>query len=306
MIRIVRAKGVSLGRNLMTEVSCQACDGEVSQHLRTGGRGSFSQKEALKGILSESDVEIVWLARNRPYVLLKMIGSIIRRTYSNAPALARQHKLEDGGKHLSAFEVAVVQADIITERQHIEHMLTGLTETIGMAERIVKTTVPLSYSRHTSRFLSVWCFTLPLVLVEALQWRMIPCVAIITWSLLCIEEVGNIIEDPFNMPFVMGAVMDDELKLERSFKNIRSDVMDRLPATSSFLQHLGGDFLCYKDYDVGEFHEAQRKSRGRSNFTQPVDKAAKAFVWQDIATVPETDSQDDEDDDTKPTSQIKD
>lgn len=99
---------------------------------------------------------------------------------------------------------------------------------------------------------------------------------------VCGCQVGNIIEDPFNMPFVMGRMMDDELKLERSFKNIRSDVMDRLPATSPFLQHLGGDFLCYKDYDVTDFHEAQRISRGRSDLTKPVDEASTIFVWQDI------------------------
>lgn len=56
-------------------------------------------------------------------------------------------------------------------------------------ERLVKTSVPLAYSKHTSRFLSVWLFSLPLVLVEALGWRLIPPVAVISWALLSIEEV---------------------------------------------------------------------------------------------------------------------
>jgi predicted membrane chloride channel (bestrophin family) len=37
-------------------------------------------------------------------------------------------------------------------------MLLHVVEAIGGCERIVKTTVPISYSRHTSRF--VRCFTL--------------------------------------------------------------------------------------------------------------------------------------------------
>ena len=41
---------------------------------------------------------------------------------------------------------------------------------------------------------SVWCFTLPLSLVESLQWRMIPAVVIICWALFVIEEVGHLIE----------------------------------------------------------------------------------------------------------------
>jgi hypothetical protein len=51
---------------------------------------------------------------------------------------------------------------------------------------------------------SVWCFSLPLVLVEAMGWRMVPVVAGACWALLSIEEVGNIIEDPFNMPLLLG------------------------------------------------------------------------------------------------------
>ncbi len=60
---------------------------------------------------------------------------------------------------------------------------------MGACERIVKSSVPTSYSRHTSRFLSMWCFTLPLVLVHSLKWKMIPAVAIMCWMLFIIEEV---------------------------------------------------------------------------------------------------------------------
>ncbi len=37
--------------------------------------------------------------------------------------------------------------------QQAETMLMGMVEAIGGCERIVKTTVPVPYSRHTSRFL---------------------------------------------------------------------------------------------------------------------------------------------------------
>ncbi|EKX47030.1 hypothetical protein GUITHDRAFT_52696, partial [Guillardia theta CCMP2712] len=131
-------------------------------HLRSGrAQGSKSQKEALKEILSEQDVELIWTSRHRPLA------------------------------------IAVAVADVKQSRGHAENMVSRLIATIANAERIVKTAVPLSYSRHTSRFLSVWCFTLPLVLVHSMKILMIPAVAIICWALFAIEEVGNIIEDPF-------------------------------------------------------------------------------------------------------------
>ena len=37
--------------------------------------------------------------------------------------------------------------------QHAEQMLMGVVEALGGCERIVRTTVPSSYSRHTSRVL---------------------------------------------------------------------------------------------------------------------------------------------------------
>lgn len=55
--------------------------------------------------------------------------------------------------------------------------------------------MPLAYSKHTSRFLSVWLFSLPLVLVDTLGWRVVPTVAIISWALLSIEEVRFTHED---------------------------------------------------------------------------------------------------------------
>jgi len=151
----------------------------------------------------------------------------------------------------SDMESAVITAALTTERWHGEQMIMGAVEAIGGCERIVKTTVPVSYSRHTSRFLSMWCFTLPIVLVDMLHWRMIPLVIIISWALYVIEEVGHLIEDPFNMVF-SGT---DELKLAQSFPGMRLDVMERLPAKERRLLERGGNMLVPQDYDVARFHE---------------------------------------------------
>jgi predicted membrane chloride channel (bestrophin family) len=138
------------------------------------------------------------------------------------------------------------------QRELVDREIAELSSTVGAAERIVRTTVPSSYSRHTSRFLTVWCFTLPLVLVVPLGWRMIPTITVICWALFTIEEVGHIIEDPFNMPSTNTA---DSLRLDRSFGGVREDVYERLPATGQGLDVNGGDVYISKDYDVTNFHD---------------------------------------------------
>jgi ion channel-forming bestrophin family protein len=51
------------------------------------------------------------------------------------------------------------------ERLTMIGMANKLSACIGACERLVQTPVPLHYVRHTSRFLTLWCFMLPLVLV---------------------------------------------------------------------------------------------------------------------------------------------
>jgi predicted membrane chloride channel (bestrophin family) len=36
-------------------------------------------------------------------------------------------------------------------------------------------------------------------IIYSLQWIMIPVVSLICWSLIVIEELGHVIEDPFNV-----------------------------------------------------------------------------------------------------------
>ena len=58
--------------------------------------------------------------------------------------------------------------------------------------------MPLSYSRHTSRFFSLYAFTLPLSLASHINlWILPPTVGIVSWVIFATEEIGHIIEEPF-------------------------------------------------------------------------------------------------------------
>jgi predicted membrane chloride channel (bestrophin family) len=89
--------------------------------------------------------------------------------------------------------------DVFTNRERVWllNMVIQLSHTVGRCERLVQTPVPMSYARHTMRFVSAWTLTLPLALVGNLRWLTVPVVFIITWALFGILEIGHSIEDPF-------------------------------------------------------------------------------------------------------------
>jgi len=72
---------------------------------------------------------------------------------------------------------------------------------LGACERIFKTPLPLIYTRHTSRFLTIWCGMLPFALYNEVKGSpvLIPIVAVIAAFLLGIEELGVQIAEPFSV-----------------------------------------------------------------------------------------------------------
>ena len=73
-----------------------------------------------------------------------------------------------------------------------------LSTQIAVCEKLVKQPVPLSYSRHTSRFLTLYLFSLPFALIPDIGVLTIPITTAICWSFVSIQEIGHFIEEPFN------------------------------------------------------------------------------------------------------------
>ncbi|CAE8655170.1 unnamed protein product, partial [Polarella glacialis] len=84
--------------------------------------------------------------------------------------------------------------------------------------RLVQTPVPLSYVRHTSRFLSLFMLTLPWALVEQLGFLIVPVTCFASWALFGIFEIGLVIEDPFK----------GVLKVEVIAKTLEQDIEETL------------------------------------------------------------------------------
>ena len=72
-----------------------------------------------------------------------------------------------------------------------------LNDAMGACERLLRTPIPQSYTRHTSRFLTLWCNLLPLALWPALGLGTPLATVFIGFALLGIEDIGVQIEEPF-------------------------------------------------------------------------------------------------------------
>jgi ion channel-forming bestrophin family protein len=85
----------------------------------------------------------------------------------------------------------------------IEHMVSELCTALGACERILTSPIPTFYTRHTSRFLAVWLFTLPLALYESItgwnHFAMVPVMMVLGGFMLGIEELSCQLEEPFSI-----------------------------------------------------------------------------------------------------------
>ncbi len=89
------------------------------------------------------------------------------------------------------------------------HLLDKLMENVANCEKILRTPVPWTYSRHTSRFLTLWLGTLPYALVGNMKpWLVLAVIIALSYCMLGIEEIAHMIEQPF-----LGDPLDGDEKI---------------------------------------------------------------------------------------------
>lgn len=79
----------------------------------------------------------------------------------------------------------------------LQQLLNDLVDVLGGCERILKTPIPLAYAIHLKQLLLIYCLTLPFQFVSQLGWWTAPVVALMSFTLFGIEEIGIEIENPF-------------------------------------------------------------------------------------------------------------
>jgi hypothetical protein len=92
----------------------------------------------------------------------------------------------------------IIEGSGITEFQKLQMQenITTFEDILGGCERLLRTPIPVSYTRHTSRFLIIWLTILPYALWSKLGWATVPASAMISLLLL-----GTSLSDAALLPF---------------------------------------------------------------------------------------------------------
>ena len=84
-------------------------------------------------------------------------------------------------------------------QQSIDGNLNQLTDIIGGCERIANTPIPYSYDVLLHRTVYIYCFLLPLGLVDSLGWMTPIIVTFIAYTYVALEAIADELEDPFGL-----------------------------------------------------------------------------------------------------------
>ncbi|MCU0536809.1 MAG: hypothetical protein MUD14_23215 [Hydrococcus sp. Prado102] len=98
-------------------------------------------------------------------------------------------------------------------------LLDTMVEVLGICERILKTPIPLAYSIHLKQLLFIYCFILPFQLVNHFHLLTALVVAIVSFTVFGIEEIGIEIENPFGCDF-------NDLPLNQICKTMQTNIED--------------------------------------------------------------------------------
>ena len=94
-----------------------------------------------------------------------------------------------------AGSVGTVDAIFVRE---LDEQLQRLCGVFGASERVLRTSLPTSFTRHTSRLLFFWGNALPFAFYATLgPYGTLPASVFTLWAIQSIEDIGVQLEEPF-------------------------------------------------------------------------------------------------------------
>lgn len=81
--------------------------------------------------------------------------------------------------------------------QMLDANLTAFNDSLGGAERILKTPIPFAYAQHIKIFVVLFCFSAPFAMAEVMGWATPVASSLLALALFGVDEIGVEIEDPF-------------------------------------------------------------------------------------------------------------
>ena len=185
-VRLVQTFPIALKYHL-------TCDGWVSdiQHLK--GATTTELEQLKRQHMREELQTVVWSEHGQELDdkrSRRFVDAIMSPDVTNKPLFAL-HALSQLNTSL-AHETEPMASIGIDDR------ILDLTNSLGSCERILRTPIYTSYTRHTSRFLTLWCNGLPMALYPVVGPTLtIPFSLVLSFAMFGIEDIGCRIEEPF-------------------------------------------------------------------------------------------------------------
>lgn len=153
--------------------------------------------------------------------------------------LAANHPPLAVARRISELLAEARRRGLISDYVHmsLDQNVQLLVDYLGACERIHKTPLPFAYVVHLRRAIILYCFTLPLALLESFGWETVLVTFLIAYIMFGIEEIGVEIEDPFGDD-------DNDLPLERICATIETNLRALLansPKGNGQLDHTPAD-----------------------------------------------------------------
>lgn len=139
--------------------------------------------------------------KNPPLEVAFWIGDYLQQQYNR--------------DRLDAYQLAAMQK-----------LLNNMVDNLGACERILKTPMPLAYAIHLKQLLLIYCLLLPFQMVRDLGFLTGAIVALISFTLFGIEEIGIEIENPFGYDA-------NDLPLDAICNTMKRNIEDLITLTPS-------------------------------------------------------------------------
>lgn len=120
----------------------------------------------------------------------------------------------------------------IYQMSDIQKLLDTLVDILGGCERILKTPMPLGYAIHLKQLLLIYCLFLPFTMVGDLNFWTGPIVALVSFTLFGVEEIGFEIENPFGYD-------GNDLPLSAICNTMRRNIEDLITLSPSVHSYIG-------------------------------------------------------------------
>lgn len=174
---------------------CRQCQTLVSSEEAGPGQSSAHQVELVMRAIAFVHALRIHLRGDKDWTELQpFLGSqeVARlKTQHNIPAAIT---LETARALRRAFDEGLIHPHHLPL---LDQSLTEMTSIQGGCERIKGTPIPFSYTVLIHRIVAVYCFALPLGVVDMLHFWTTPVVLFVAYAFLGLDAIGEELEDPF-------------------------------------------------------------------------------------------------------------